>query len=319
MKIVALILIVLFTSNSIASDRRYNHLLKLYNSNTNKCLEVSKKHITKHPEKSVPYYFASKIYLDKFNKSSKLSQKYSLMSRSISYGTKLDKLNDDALESKVDWKTYRKEIINKSVALIADLNNADFGDKAGKLSKKLTRLEYSSPKKKGTVKKETLKDEVAAEGFKVIYYGLPSGNERIKSASLSNEKEILAIINSERKKQGMQELIWEEDLARAARYHAYDLATQKYFDHNSYDRKNGKLIKVGGTFQRIHRFYSKSFVNSENIAAGSSTPKGTYTQWYNSPGHNKNMFNRKSKKVGIGIYYDKNSLYGYYWVFCTAQ
>ena len=68
--------------------------------------------------------------------------------------------------------------------------------------------------------------------------------------AFTDEKEILAIINSERKKQGMQELIWEEDLARAARYHAYDLATQKYFDHNSYDRKNGKLIKVGGTFAK---------------------------------------------------------------------
>jgi uncharacterized protein YkwD len=313
MKIVALIIIVLFTSKIIASDIRYNHLLKLYNSNTDKCLEVSKKYIAKHPEKSVPYYFASKIYLDKFNKSSRLSQKYSLMSRSISYGTKLDKLNDVALESKVDWNTYREEIVAKSVTLISDLNNADFGDKASKLSKQLNRLEYSSPKK------ETLKDEVAAEGFKMMYYGLPSGNERIKSASPLNEKEILAMINCERKKQGMQELIWEEDLARAARYHAYDLETQKYFDHNSYDRKNGKLIKVGGTFERIHRFYSKSFVNSENIAAGSSTPKGTYTQWYNSPGHYKNMFNRKSEKVGIGIYYDKNSLYGYYWVFCTAQ
>ena len=318
MKIVAFILIVLFTSNSIANDRRYNHLLKLYHSNTEKCLEVSKKHIVKHPEKSVPYYFAAKIYLDKFNNSSKLSQKYSLMSRSIFYGTKLDKLNDDALESKVDWKCKRKEIINKSLALISDLNNANFGDKAGKLSKKLNRLEYSSPKKNLTPKKEPRKGELAAEDNKIMYYGLPSGNERIKSASPSNEKEILALINDERKKQGMQELIWEEDLARAARYHAYDLATQKYFNHNSYDRKNGKLIKVGGTFERIHRFYSKTFVNSENIAAGSSTPDGTYTQWYNSPGHNKNMFNRKSKKVGIGIYYDKDSLYGYYWVFCTA-
>ncbi len=318
MKIVAFILIVLFTSKIIAGDRRYNHLLKLYTSNTEKCLKVSKKHITKHPEKSVPYYFAAKIYLDKFNKSPKLSQKYSLISRSIFYGTKLDKLNDEALESKVDWKSQRKEIINKSLALISDLNNADFGDKAGKLSKKLNRLEYSSPKKKLTPKKETREGELAAEDIKMMYYGLPTGNERIKSASITDEKQILAIINSERKKQGMQELIWEEDLARAARYHAYDLATQKYFNHNSYDRKNGKLIKVGGTFERIHRFYSKTFVNSENIAAGSSNPSGTYNQWYKSPGHYKNMFNRKSKKVGIGIYYDKDSLYGYYWVFCTA-
>ena len=117
----------------------------------------------------------------------------------------------------------------------------------------------------------------------------------------------------------MQPLIWEEDLARAARYHAYDLATQNYFDHNSYDRINGNLIEVGNTFTRIKKFYNETFVNSENIAAGNESAEGTYLQWYNSPGHYKNMFNKKSSKVGIGVFKSSESSYGYYWVFCTAE
>ena len=78
-------------------------------------------------------------------------------------------------------------------------------------------------------------------------------------------------------------------------------------------------MEVGGTFSRIKKFYSKSFVNSENIAAGNESPQVTYEQWYNSPGHYENMTNPASNKVGLGVFYDANSTYGYYWVFCSAH
>jgi uncharacterized protein YkwD len=118
---------------------------------------------------------------------------------------------------------------------------------------------------------------------------------------------------------GLPELEWVEDLANAARYHAYDMATQNYFSHDTYDRIDGKLVKVGGTFPRIKRFYSSTFVNTENIAAGSAGADQTYRQWFTSPGHHKNMFNKSATKVGVGLYYYPGSTYKYYWVFCTAK
>ena len=150
------------------------------------------------------------------------------------------------------------------------------------------------------------------------FFGMPTGNEIVASSSPQGEKDILKIINKARIEKGMSELEWDEDLANAARYHAYDLATQDYFDHASFDRSGGKLVQVGGTFDRIKKFYSKSFVNSENIAAGNESAQATYMQWYNSKGHYENMFNESSKKVGLGVFYDPDSVFGYYWVFCTA-
>ena len=83
--------------------------------------------------------------------------------------------------------------------------------------------------------------------------------------------------------------------------------------------KNGKFVKIGGTFERIRLFYHDSFANSENIAAGNATPEETYQQWYESKGHNENMFNSSSTKVGIGYYHVPGRTYGHYWVFCTAH
>ena len=114
-------------------------------------------------------------------------------------------------------------------------------------------------------------------------------------------------------------LVWNEDLAKAARYHAHDLGSQKYFDHNTYDRVDNELVAIGSTFDRIKKFYDKTHVNSENIAAGNESPNKTYLQWYNSVGHNENMFNASSRFVGIGFCQVPNSPHEYYWVFCTAE
>ena len=129
------------------------------------------------------------------------------------------------------------------------------------------------------------------------FYGMPKGTEIVTSHNFASEQKMLRLINLERKKQGMVELVWEEDLAKACRYHAYDLGSQNYFDHNSHDRINGELVEVGGTFTRIRSFYNETFVNSENIAAGNETAADTYQQWYNSKGHYENMFNKSSRKV----------------------
>jgi uncharacterized protein YkwD len=161
---------------------------------------------------------------------------------------------------------------------------------------------------------------VLTEGLEVntAFFGMPKGTENVPVFDAKGEKELLVMINKERKRLKMDTLIWNADLSRAARYHAMDMGSQDYFDHNSYDRKNGKLVEIGDTFDRIRSFYSATFVNSENIAAGNSTAKGTYDQWYNSPGHYTNMFNKSSKYVGIGMA-KVDGGYGYYWVFCTAE
>ena len=154
---------------------------------------------------------------------------------------------------------------------------------------------------------------------KMMMNGIPSGNEDIPTHNYVYERAVLDLINLERLRMGLDTLEWDNDLARACRYHAFDQGVQDYFDHNTYDINNGRLVKTMGTFDRIRMFYDKSFVRNENIAAGNEKPKDTYQQWYTSKGHYDNMFSKASTKAAVGMVYVPGSQYGYYWVFCSAQ
>lgn len=51
----------------------------------------------------------------------------------------------------------------------------------------------------------------------------------------------------------------------------------------------------------------------ENIAAGSPTPEETFEQWRNSPDHWKAIVNPNYTHIGVGVAYDENSTYKWYW------
>ena len=143
-------------------------------------------------------------------------------------------------------------------------------------------------------------------------HGQPSGKEDVPSSSLVEEMRFVEILNTERKKRGLSELKIDENLSRAARYHSYDMGVQNYFEHATYDRNlvSGNLEHVCKTFERIKAFGS---CNSENIAAGNSSAERTYTQWYNSPGHYRNMFSKGWNRIGVGYIKVEGSPYTHYW------
>lgn len=141
----------------------------------------------------------------------------------------------------------------------------------------------------------------------------PTGEERIQSTDSSFEKEIVALSNKERKKHGLAPLKWDESLAYAARYHAQDMATKNYFEHDSYDRSNGSLRKSCTIFERIEAFATYGYL-AENISAGKTDPKEVVAGWMNSPGHRKNILNKNMTLLGVGYFEGDDSDYTYYWV-----
>lgn len=142
------------------------------------------------------------------------------------------------------------------------------------------------------------------------FRGCATGKENVAPVNEAYEREVLRLVNVERKRRGLQPLTWNPAMARAARYHAADMAHDNYFDHASYD-KGGR--KVCATFTRIRKFGSGS---AENIAVGGNTPAGTMRQWMNSPGHKKNILSAGSKSLGVGYYYKPglNNKWRHYWV-----
>ncbi|MDA3906668.1 MAG: CAP domain-containing protein [Bacteroidales bacterium] len=145
------------------------------------------------------------------------------------------------------------------------------------------------------------------------FKGIPEGTEDVEIQNLKFEIEVLDLVNEIRIKQGVEVLVWHEDLARAARYHAQDMANDDYMEHQTYDRNKNQLFKVCETFERIQKFIKMSYL-AENISAGKTNAKETVDAWMKSKSHHDNILNPNFKFLGVGYYYKKNTKYLHYWV-----
>jgi uncharacterized protein YkwD len=129
---------------------------------------------------------------------------------------------------------------------------------------------------------------------------LPTGKENIPSTWPEAEKQVLKLTNMARKAHRLPPLKWDENLARAARFHAAHMANHGYLDHDTWG-KSGRLE----CFDRIKRFTPKG--GAENIARGQRTPKDVVESWMKSPGHRANILGKETKTLGVGVC-------GTYWV-----
>ena len=126
----------------------------------------------------------------------------------------------------------------------------------------------------------------------------------------------LNVINRERAKSGLGPLSLSTKLNNAAQWLAQDMASKNYISHIDSLNRN--------PYQRLDAFgYNATTVRGENIAAGYSDPETTYQQWFDTCdpdvdgnctyAHRVNMLSPKYKAIGIGLAYDPNSDYKYYW------
>lgn len=149
---------------------------------------------------------------------------------------------------------------------------------------------------------------------------MPTGKEIVPSSNSSFEQKVLSLVNQERKKARKKPLKWDEKLARAARYHAKDMATEGYFDHDTQDKKGNKFVVVCDYDKRLTAFYGEELMTSaENIAYGQSTPEEVMKTWMRSAGHKSNILG-KHELLGVGFYRDPKTKTTY-WVqtFGTAD
>ncbi len=317
-KSLSILIFLLIVFQSSAKDHFFNRLEKLYEKDAKTCLIVAKRHIKFFPKQAASYFFCSKISKDKYKKGNSLHSQYNHLNKAIDFANRFEELSDESLKKRANWSEFKIGLINETQELVDLLQLRNEFSYSERLDDKLNKFNRSYKQVAIVTEKNEIKEVFNLSNSITLFYGMPTGKEVVESASLTEEQKLLNLINAERKRLGMQPLAWEEGLANASRYHSYDLATQNYFNHSSYDRINGNLVKIGGTFDRIIRFYTKSYVNGENIAAGHQSAYKTYQQWLKEKTHYKVMFNPKSKKVGIGVVYFEKSPFGYYWTMCTA-
>ena len=114
-----------------------------------------------------------------------------------------------------------------------------------------------------------------------------------------SEAEMFALLNKERKKLGIEELVWNPEIVVVARAHARDMWERKYFGHVSPEGKDvgERLAKAGIAYE----------VAGENLALA-PTVATAHMGLMNSEGHRDNILNTEFTKVGIGVV--DNGIYG---------
>lgn len=105
-------------------------------------------------------------------------------------------------------------------------------------------------------------------------------------------KEMLDLINKERKANGLSELAWNEQLSNVAQTKAQDMVDNNYFSHTS--------SKYGTPFEMMKTFGISYRYAAENIAKNSSIANA-HTALMNSSGHRQNILNSNYTSIGIGI------------------
>lgn len=128
--------------------------------------------------------------------------------------------------------------------------------------------------------------------------------------------EVFKLVNVERAKEGLPALKKMASLTKASTIRAWECLVA--YDPN-HKRPDGQSFSTALTEQGI-----KFSACGENIAAGQETPQQVVEEWMNSPGHRTNILSEKYEYLGVGFYYDYDSIggkYHYYWAqdFCKLR
>ena len=152
----------------------------------------------------------------------------------------------------------------------------------------------------GAVSKKYIKNATSSAGQGTTSNGSNSNNNsgtnNTKQDTLSgysaDEKELLSLINAQRKAYGLPELSFDSELQRVAKAKAQDLVANNYFSHTS--------PTYGSPFDMMKSFGITYKTAGENIA-GNSSLSGAVDAWMNSTGHRENILNNAYNYTGIGI------------------
>ena len=119
-----------------------------------------------------------------------------------------------------------------------------------------------------------------------------TSNEDVSEA-YAFEREVFELTNIERRNHGLSPLIWDNQLAAAARAHTLDMARGGFLSHSGSDGSNlgDRVTRHGFDWSRI----------GENVAAGQRSPQQVIQSWMNSPGHRQNILSPNFTHFGAGF------------------
>ncbi|MDE6779914.1 MAG: SCP-like extracellular [Ruminococcus sp.] len=114
---------------------------------------------------------------------------------------------------------------------------------------------------------------------------------------------IVYLVNEARQEAGLEPIYIVPYLSEIATVRA-----EECVESFSHTRTNGESFKTVIDYEQ-----APWASTGENIAAGMSTPEGTFEQWKNSPSHWAAIMSPDYTHMGVGIAYDPDSTYKWYW------
>lgn len=120
-----------------------------------------------------------------------------------------------------------------------------------------------------------------------------AGTSSAGADQVSQENEVVRLVNVERKRAGCGAVRMDERLRTAIRLHVQELGTHDglYLSHVSDD---------GRTFVQRAKAQGYPDPGGENVARGQRTAADVMTGWMDSDGHRANILNCSFKAIGVG-------------------
>jgi uncharacterized protein YkwD len=138
----------------------------------------------------------------------------------------------------------------------------------------------------------TTTDSLVQSTSSTIASAIPD-NQSFSDQMTADEKLMLDSVNAERAKESLDPLSWCPALGRSATAHSVDMATNKYFEHQSLDgREISDRAKAQGYDYRTV---------GENIAVGQRDVVEVMQGWMDSPGHRENILRPQFTHLGSGV------------------
>ena len=109
------------------------------------------------------------------------------------------------------------------------------------------------------------------------------------------ERQILDLVNTERRKHNLHILFWHSKAAEAAREHSQEMKEYNYFSHTS--QVTGK-----NPFDRLRDAGVSYSYAGENIAYRYSDTLSVHQAWMCSSGHRENILNSNFTHLGVGVF-----------------
>ena len=112
----------------------------------------------------------------------------------------------------------------------------------------------------------------------------------------------LCLLNAQRTSRGLSRLSSDRQLATAAQRFSAAMVSQGFFGHVSPAGSTLDSRVRGGT--SYLRGSVRSWSLGENLAWGAgerATPRETVRSWMSSPGHRRNILDRRFRHIGIGV------------------